>query len=156
MNSMNDIEVTIDFSALTPEEFYSRVENRVNLELMLSGIKNYRRQYPIGPYFADFFFPENNLVLEIDGLIAHSTEEQLAHDRRRDKYMNEKGYCVVRAKASLAAQNPSGVLSAIRYIKDNNTYFIFDEDSIKKLIIESVQVRTKECEVCKGKGFIMK
>ncbi|HYA80604.1 MAG TPA: endonuclease domain-containing protein, partial [Methylocystis sp.] len=48
------------------------------------------RQEPIGSYFADFLCREHALVVEVDGA-THSTDEELAHDRRRTRYLEQQG-----------------------------------------------------------------
>jgi very-short-patch-repair endonuclease len=50
------------------------------------------RQFPIGPYFADFACRERRLVVELDGS-QHADSE---HDRSRDDFMNNAGYSVLR------------------------------------------------------------
>ena len=50
------------------------------------------RQHPIGPYFADFACRERRLVVELDG----SQHADAAHDRRRDAFMREAGWSVIR------------------------------------------------------------
>lgn len=50
------------------------------------------RQFPIGPYFADFLCRKHRLVVEIDG----SQHVDNAHDRVRDKYMRDAGFSVIR------------------------------------------------------------
>ena len=57
----------------------------------LNGFK-FVRQFPIGPYFADFACREKRLVVEVDGS-QHAGSE---HDRRRDRFMSESGWSVVR------------------------------------------------------------
>ena len=117
------------------DEKYSVAESRMALEIKAFGKDTFDRQYPIGPYFADFYFPKNKLVLEIDGKDYHTSPEQVAHDRKRDIYMNKQGYAVVRVTGSMAERNTSGVLSVIRAIDDVNTFFIKDNEDIKNLMI---------------------
>lgn len=50
------------------------------------------RQFPIGPYFADFLCRKHRLVIEIDG----SQHVDNAYDRMRDDYMREAGFSVIR------------------------------------------------------------
>lgn len=57
--------------------------------------EKFRREYSIGPYTVDFCCVALKLILEIDGE-HHFTEEGLAHDRRRDAYLAELGYQVLR------------------------------------------------------------
>ena len=53
---------------------------------------HFRRQVPIGPYFADFACREANLVVEVDG----SQHANRSHDRYRDETMNRNGWSVLR------------------------------------------------------------
>ena len=57
----------------------------------LGGYK-FTRQFPIGPYFADFTCREKWLVVEVDGS-QHADSE---YDRRRDEFMRSAGYSVLR------------------------------------------------------------
>ncbi len=50
------------------------------------------RQFPIGPYYADFVCRSKRLVVEIDG----SQHVDSTYDRSRDKYMSDSGYSVLR------------------------------------------------------------
>ena len=73
---------------------HNQAEGRLWLELKdrrLGGHK-FVRQFPIGPYFADFLCRKNKLVVELDG----SQHADSAHDARRDEYINTAGYCVLR------------------------------------------------------------
>ena len=57
----------------------------------LGGYK-FTRQFPIGPYFADFACREKWLVVELDG----SQHADSQYDRRRDEVMRSLGYSVLR------------------------------------------------------------
>ncbi|WP_375165958.1 endonuclease domain-containing protein [Chelativorans sp.] len=57
----------------------------------LGGFK-FTRQFPIGPYFADFACRERRLVVEIDG----SQHAESAYDRRRDEFMRSRGFSIIR------------------------------------------------------------
>jgi very-short-patch-repair endonuclease len=58
------------------------------------GTGGYRfvRQFPIGPYFADFLCRSERLVVEIDG----SQHADSADDRKRDEFMRSCDYSVLR------------------------------------------------------------
>jgi len=60
----------------------------------LAGYK-FRRQHPIGPYFADFACVEARLVVELDGG-QHVTPEGLLSDERRSAALAAQGYVVLR------------------------------------------------------------
>ena len=53
----------------------------------------FRRQYPIGPFFADFFCLEARLVIELDG---SQHADQLEPDKRRTEFLRAAGYAVLR------------------------------------------------------------
>ena len=52
----------------------------------------FRRQVPIGPYFADFVCLSARLVIEVDGGEAHGGES----DKRKTAYLQARGYQVLR------------------------------------------------------------
>ena len=78
---------------MSPPE--ARLWNR--LRRSPSGIR-FRRQYPVGPYVADFYCPAAKLVIEIDGAI-HDFAERAELDERRAAYMRQLGLVVVRIAA---------------------------------------------------------
>ena len=55
----------------------------------------FRRQYPIGPYFADFVCLPARLVVEIDGG-QHADDAALAYDSRRTVWLEEQRFRVLR------------------------------------------------------------
>lgn len=50
------------------------------------------RQMPIGPYFADFGHRELRFIVELDG----SQHADSTHDLRRDRYILDQGFRVLR------------------------------------------------------------
>ena len=72
----------------------------------------FRRQHPIGPYVVDFVCLEKRLVVEVDG--GHHTEHrQIAHDARRDEWLNIEGYRVMRIPNAYVFQNLGDVVGSI-------------------------------------------
>lgn len=71
-----------------------------------------RKQAPIGPYVADFVIHKLRLVIEIDG-DQHATREGLLHDRKRDKWLEEKGYRVLRFTTADLAESLDGCLETV-------------------------------------------
>jgi very-short-patch-repair endonuclease len=53
----------------------------------------FRRQFPIGPYFADFCSAERRLVVELDGA---QHVERSEEDEVRTSFLNSQGYRVIR------------------------------------------------------------
>ncbi len=52
----------------------------------------FRRQHPIGPYVVDFMCTERELIVEVDG----GQHNGSLYDERRDRWLREQGYRVVR------------------------------------------------------------
>ena len=59
--------------------------------------RKFRRQRPIGPYFADFCCDDLKLVVEIDGG-SHDNEHAAEYDAERDEYMRQCGFRVLRVR----------------------------------------------------------
>ena len=55
----------------------------------------FRRQRPIGPYFADFVCMQVRQVIELDGG-QHADAEAQHHDAERSRFMSELGYQTLR------------------------------------------------------------
>lgn len=55
----------------------------------------FRRQYPIGNYIVDFICNEKKLIIEIDGG-QHNENKNITYDQERTKYLESKGYKVIR------------------------------------------------------------
>ena len=78
----------------------------------------FRRQVPIGAYIVDFACVAAKLVVEVDGP-SHNDLEQQAYDKRRDTWLREQGWRVVRISndlviggGDLALESIKGVLRA--------------------------------------------
>ena len=93
----------------------SRAERKV-WELLRSrrieGAK-FRRQHPIGPYFADFACVSRKLVIEIDG---DHHAFQVERDAQRTKAMESEGWRVVRFWANHVVENSEGVWEEIELV----------------------------------------
>jgi very-short-patch-repair endonuclease len=57
----------------------------------MTGVK-FRRQYPVGPFIADFACIQLKLVIEADG----GQHLDNPYDKRRDAYFKSRGYVVLR------------------------------------------------------------
>jgi BirA family biotin operon repressor/biotin-[acetyl-CoA-carboxylase] ligase len=70
----------------------------------------FSRQMPVGPWFADFLCRELKLVIELDGF-SHDLSPEA--DARRDAWMQEHGYTVLRFTNAEVHENLEGVVTAI-------------------------------------------
>ncbi|PZO81569.1 MAG: hypothetical protein DI629_03265 [Mesorhizobium amorphae] len=58
---------------------------------------HFRKQVPVGPFVVDFAAHGKKLVIEVDGEF-HAEPERAARDGRRDAWLGERGYRVVRLR----------------------------------------------------------
>jgi len=77
----------------------------------LGGYK-FRRQHPIGVFFADFACVEAGLVVELDGG-QHLGDEAMHRDARRTAKLHELGFQVLRFSNRDALVETDGVLTVI-------------------------------------------
>jgi very-short-patch-repair endonuclease len=68
----------------------------------------FRRQHPVPPYVVDFYCDAFKLVIELDGS-QHSEEA----DRVRTKYLEKRGFTVLRFTNHDVLENRMAVLEAI-------------------------------------------
>ena len=75
----------------------------------------FRRQHPIGEYIVDFYCPAARLVIELDGS-SHDHEVQFAYDQARQRWLEAKGYKVLRFSADSDKEDYlEGVWESIQY-----------------------------------------
>lgn len=85
----------------------------------LSMLGTFTPQVEIGPYRADFTLtgisqaPLLDVVIECDGWENHSTQDQQAHDRRRDRYMSKRGWTMVRFVGKEIFADPAGCVEEL-------------------------------------------
>ena len=72
----------------------------------------FRRQMPLGPYFADFCCLKHRLVIELDGG-QHGTPEGIDADAARTRYLEGCGFRVLRFWNHQVFTEMEGVLEAI-------------------------------------------
>jgi very-short-patch-repair endonuclease len=70
------------------------------------------RWHPIGRYVADFVCLERRLIVEVDGG-QHTKDDRIAGDARRDRWLGEQGYRVLRVPTVEVYGNIGGVLDTI-------------------------------------------
>src|SRR4030095_5367904 len=75
------------------------------------GLK-FRRQFPIGPYVADFYCHSLKLIVELDGAI-HELRPQISHDENREANLAALGYSVLRFTNQKVLESPQTALAEI-------------------------------------------
>ena len=74
----------------------------------LGGYK-FTRQFPVGPYFADFACRERLLLVEVDG----SQHVESGYDKRRDTHLLNEGYSILRVSSVTVLQAREAVCDSI-------------------------------------------
>ena len=71
---------------------------------------HFRKQVPLGPYYADFACHAAKLVIELDG---SQHADAVAYDAARTAFLESEGYAIVRFWNNDVTQNLDGVIAAI-------------------------------------------
>jgi very-short-patch-repair endonuclease len=72
-----------------------------------------RTNYPVAGFTADFCWPDERLIVEVDGHPFHSTRAAIERDHRRDLVHREAGYEVLRFTAKQLEEAPLYVATVI-------------------------------------------
>lgn len=70
-------------------------------------------QVPCGRYRIDLALQSHRIAIECDGKAFHSSPEQKAHDRRKNKYLRKNGWKVLRFTGSAINGKMGSVLERI-------------------------------------------
>ena len=71
----------------------------------------FKRQVPIGPYYADFACLTARLVVEIDG---EGHDQTYKHDQKRTEFLEKEGFEVIRFSNEDVRTNLEGVVETTR------------------------------------------
>lgn len=80
--------------------------------------RKFRRQHGIGKYIVDFYCPELNLVVEVDGE-SHYYKSGIQHDEQRNQFLNKLDIKVIRFTNQQIYDNLDGVLETLKEKKLN-------------------------------------
>jgi very-short-patch-repair endonuclease len=70
----------------------------------------FRRQQPLGPYIVDFVCLQKKLIIEIDG---GQHMEQAQYDAKRDAWLRDQGFVILRFWNNDVLKNIDGVMEMI-------------------------------------------
>lgn len=73
----------------------------------------FRRQHPVGPYFADFACERLKLILEVDGGV-HDLDEVILRDHFRQAELEVLGWTVIRFTNAEVLDHPELMIIAVR------------------------------------------
>ena len=93
-------------------------ENRLWYYLRDRRFNNYKfvREHIIGPYIADFVCRQKKVIVEADG---GQHAENIRYDKKRDNFLESKGYKILRVWNSEIFDNIEGVLETIRALLES-------------------------------------
>ena len=83
----------------------------------------FRRQHGIGNYVVDFYCPELQLIIELDGWF-HGEEEQIKKDAIRQWYLELEGFCVVRYTNAQIKNEIKSVLANIWHFCEQQSKYV--------------------------------
>ena len=73
----------------------------------------FKRQVPMGNYIVDFYCADRKLIIELDGGQHNSSDIQILDDKK-ESYLIEQGYTILRFWNNELDNNLEGVLEKIR------------------------------------------
>ncbi len=76
---------------------------------------SFRRQWPVGPFIADFVCISSRLVIEVDGG-SHTEQADVVADERRTRWLEANGFRVVRYWNLDVLRNTVGVLDNLKTV----------------------------------------
>jgi very-short-patch-repair endonuclease len=80
-----------------------------------------RTNYPVAGFTADFCWPQERLIVEVDGYPYHSSRATMERDHRRDLVHREAGYEVLRFTARQLEEEPIYVVTVIARALDRRS-----------------------------------
>jgi len=75
--------------------------------------RKFTRQHSIGKYVVDFYCPEEQLLIELDGE-HHKEKDQMQYDEKRTKYLESLHKCVLKFNNTEVSFNTDSVLKEIQ------------------------------------------
>ena len=97
-----DTEVMLNALSRGRQKCRSRIEpssiEKAMAELLDKLNIKYACEYPIGSYHCDFYLPDFNIIIETDGDYWHSIPACKESDKKKDIFLKEKGYTIIRFK----------------------------------------------------------
>ncbi|MBI2130202.1 DUF559 domain-containing protein [Candidatus Woesearchaeota archaeon] len=105
-------------------------ENKLFESLKRIGL-NPKSQYKIDQMTVDFAFPDDGIIVEINGPY-HKTEEQILRDKRRLFVLHKKGWKRKTYNAESVYKNPDGIAKQIAKLigkKDSNKTYTSSESN---------------------------
>jgi len=75
--------------------------------------RKFRRQHSCGNYIVDFCCPSEKIIIELDGDV-HGDYHQIEKDIKREEYLKNLGFTIIRFENKWVFQDSDFVLSEIK------------------------------------------
>jgi very-short-patch-repair endonuclease len=92
----------------------SRMEREFLALLDAHRIPRPKSNQPLGPYEPDALWPQERLVVELDGYGIHTTREAFESDRARDRALTTAGYRVIRISWRQLTREPHAIAQQLK------------------------------------------
>ena len=89
-----------------PAMIRSEAESRFLALVRKAGLPTPRANLKVGRYELDFFWPHERIAVEVDGYGYHSSRTRFEGDRRRDAWLNARGFKVIRLSWRQIVESP--------------------------------------------------
>jgi very-short-patch-repair endonuclease len=106
-------EPVVDYVTAQRLKCESPIERQLYNALVMNGYY-VQTQVPCGKYRIDLALPSLKIAIEADGKAYHSTPAQKAHDRRKNAYLRENGWRVLRFSGRQINRELGRVLARIK------------------------------------------
>lgn len=120
----------------------TNIENQFRYALLRKGI-DFIEQADIGPWSCDFLLPEHAIVIEADGEYWHSDPKTKRKDRRKDLWLQSKGFMVLHFDGKTITQSADHCVEKVLELiekKNKQTVDTIDNYVATELSEEIVQI----------------
>jgi very-short-patch-repair endonuclease len=107
------VEPVVDFVTAQRLKCESPIERQLYNALVTNGYY-VQTQVPCGKYRIDLALPSLKIAIEADGKAYHSSPQQKAHDRRKNAYLRQNGWRVLRFSGRQINRELGRVLARIK------------------------------------------
>jgi very-short-patch-repair endonuclease len=111
-----NLERLIDEGRIVPTTTANDFERRLLTLLDAESLPRPLVNQPLGPIKPDFRWPEQRLIVELDGFETHGTRTAFERDRARDRQLTAQGWRVVRITKRQLDDDPQRVAAELRAI----------------------------------------
>ncbi len=140
------------FADISKRGKLAKPEKLMKSILECMGIR-FEQQWSYGCGIADFYLPDYNLVLEVDGVYWHSKPEAVTRDKRQQEYLEAEGRTVIHVTDTELKDVSSVEERLVNVLSNHEGLYLpveFEVVSIRKFEIHKWNPRTQWCLQVEG------